>query len=55
VKRNTQRGQAATKQVYDKNNFPTDRNPGLLRALAGQATQRMKSKSIRQNNFGQNN
>jgi hypothetical protein len=40
---------------YDKNNFPTDRNPGLLRALAGQATQRMKSKSIRQNNFGQNN
>jgi hypothetical protein len=22
----TQRGQAATKQVYDKNNFPTDRN-----------------------------
>ncbi len=35
-----QRGRAATKQVYDKNNFPTDRK-----------SQRMKSKGIRQNNL----
>jgi hypothetical protein len=37
-----ERGRAASKQVYHKNNLPTDRNP----ATAGQ---RMKSKSIRQN------